>query len=256
VFWNILKNAVKFTQSGGNIWVRSHVNREKTEIAIEVADTGIGMDEAEIGRIFEAFAQGEHAKQGHRFGGLGLGLAITRTLVSMHGGHIEAHSPGKDRGSSFWVYLPLIDRQPHPGLRPAESANPPVVAKDPSAYPVRRGKILLIEDHEPTRNTLKNLLRRRGFDVVTAASFESALARAAEGSFDLVLSDIGLPDGDGFMLMRRLRDEYQLKGIALTGYGMEEDVARSGDSGFLTHFTKPISVDVLDQVLEKIFPTK
>jgi signal transduction histidine kinase len=108
VFRNILNNSVKFTEIGGSIWVRSHRVSKGTEIAIEISDSGVGMDEAEIARISEAFTQGDHAYKGPRFGGLGLGMAITRTLVAIHSGRIEARSPGKGHGSSFWVYLPLL----------------------------------------------------------------------------------------------------------------------------------------------------
>lgn len=253
VFWNILKNSVKFTPAAGSVWVRTTINAERNEIAIEIADTGIGMDEGEIERIFDAFTQGDHADQGHRFGGLGLGLAITRTLVSMHRGRIEAQSLGKHRGSSFWIYLPLL---PAPverhARRPASAAAEPSSA---SVAPFAGRRILLVEDHESTRHALYGLLRRRGFDVTVAATSEAALEHAAKAGFDLVLSDIGLPDGDGFALMARLRDQYNLRGIALTGYGMEEDVTRSGNSGFIAHLTKPVSVDVLERALAKALPS-
>lgn len=252
VFWNLLKNSVKFTPPGGSIWVRSRINPERREIAIEFSDTGIGMDEAEINRVFEAFAQGDHAEHGHRFGGLGLGLAISRTLVAMHRGRVEAQSLGKGHGSSFWIYLPLLPAKPAaPGLRKEGSSANPTGAPGPTAPIASRGRILLVEDHESTRNALYGLLRRRGFDVTIAASADAALEEAAGARFDLVLSDIGLPDGDGFSLMSRLREKYNLRGIALTGYGMEEDVTRSGSSGFVAHLTKPISVDVLDRALAR-----
>jgi signal transduction histidine kinase len=252
VFWNILKNSVKFTPAAGSVWVRTTINAERQEIAIEIADTGIGMDEAEIERIFDAFTQGDHAEQGHRFGGLGLGLAITRTLVSMHRGRIEAQSLGKNRGSSFWIYLPLLPVRVERQQRRSQSAAPE--PGSPSVAPFAGRRILLVEDHESTRHALYGLLRRRGFDVTVAATSEAAMEQAAKAGFDLVLSDIGLPDGDGFALMARLRDQYNLRGIALTGYGMEEDIVRSGDSGFITHLTKPVSVDVLERALTQALP--
>lgn len=257
VFWNILKNAVKFTPRGGRIRVSSVVNSAANEVSVKIADTGIGMDAAELGRVFEAFAQGDHAHQGrsHRFGGLGLGLAISRKLMELHGGKIEASSGGKGLGSTFTLTLPLT-RKAMPSETVAVS-NVSTVRPTPTDSPKPGdARILLVEDHEPTRLTLAQLLTRRGFEVAAVASMEGALRTANAGRFDLVLSDIGLPDGDGFTLMRMLREQHGLKGIALTGYGMEEDLVRSSDAGFLTHLTKPISVKVLDRALAEIFPAR
>jgi CheY-like chemotaxis protein len=111
----------------------------------------------------------------------------------------------------------------------------------------------LVEDHEPTREPLAGLLVRRGYDVVAVGSAEDAVTAAAAGRFDLVLSDIGLPDHDGFWLMRTLRERHGSVGIALTGYGMDEDLARSREAGFIDHLTKPIRVTVLDRALAKVF---
>ena len=254
VFWNIVKNAVKFTPVGGQITVTSSTDAARNEIRVTFLDSGIGMDPAEIERVFGAFAQGDHAEGGrsHRFGGLGLGLAISRRLVEMHSGRIEAFSEGKGRGSSFTVHLPLavVDNSSDgAGVADAERVSP-FDSHSPFA-PVRR--ILLVEDHESTRQTLARLLERRGFEVVATDSMSSALEAAAKGRFNLVLSDIGLPDGDGFALMRQLVELHHLRGIALTGYGMEADVLRSNEAGFIAHITKPISARTLDRALEQAF---
>jgi CheY-like chemotaxis protein len=212
------------------------------------------MDPEEISRVFSAFVQGDHAVAGttHRFGGLGLGLAITRKLLELHSGAIEARSPGKGKGSTFLVRLPLITP-----LTPDESGAPSSRTEDgarSSQVPFGAARrILLVEDHDVTRTTLSRLLVRRGFQVTSVPSATKACDAARDVRFDLVLSDIGLPDGDGFSLMRKLRDEFGLKGIALTGYGMDEDLARSTDAGFFAHLTKPISASVLDRSLEQAF---
>ena len=255
VFWNILKNAIKFTPRGGRVRVHTEELPANNEIQIQISDTGIGLTELEIARIFDAFSQGEHAVQGrsHRFGGLGLGLAISRSLVQLHCGQIEASSRGRDQGSEFTVRLPLHQpaeagaRPPHPnGVRSSSG--------DEAASDAKRvGRILLVEDHEPTRSPLTQLLVRRGFDVVAVGTMTAALEAATREAFDLVLSDIGLPDGDGFSLMRKIRERRDVFGIALTGYGMERDVAESNDAGFVTHLTKPISVAVLDRALADAF---
>jgi len=257
VFWNVLKNSVKFTPHGGRIAVKSSVDSAAGEIVIEVSDTGIGMDSVELARIFGAFSQGDHALQGrsHRFGGLGLGLAISRRIVEMHAGRIDATSAGKGHGSTFIIYLPLAptDNDASPADEARHGATPGAAESRPPIH--LAPSILLVEDHEATRVTLTKLLKHRGYRVVAAATAESALKEAARGRFNLVLSDIGLPDSDGFVLMKRLRDTYGLKGVALTGYGMEEDLLRSNDAGFFAHLTKPISVKTLDRVLEQAFQT-
>ncbi len=256
VFWNILKNAIKFTPRGGRVRVTTTELPASKEIQIRISDTGIGLSESEIARIFDAFSQGEHAVHGrsHRFGGLGLGLAISRSLVHLHSGQIEAASDGRDQGSTFTVRLPL-HKPAETGMRQAQLRNPngSLVGETAEAETKRAGRILLIEDHEPTRSPLTQLLVRRGFDVVAVGTVAAALSAAERNRFDLVLSDIGLPDGDGFALMRTLRERQDVLGIALTGYGMERDVAESSDAGFVTHLTKPISVAVLDRALEQAF---
>jgi CheY-like chemotaxis protein len=255
VFWNIIKNAVKFTPAGGEIWLTSAVDEATRQIVVTIRDTGIGMTPDEVARIFDAFSQGDHAIHGrsHQFGGLGLGLAISRKIVDLHGGSLEAASEGKGRGAEFTLRLPLAA-----GLRPTNLAGivgegsnstPPMAFADVSAGQ----SILLVEDHEPTRKSLAFLLQRRGYEVVSAATASAALQQAARRPFSLVLSDIGLPDEDGFELMKKLRDQYGLKGIALTGYGMEEDIHRSRSAGFFAHLTKPINVTLLDQTLVRAF---
>ncbi|MEO6005665.1 MAG: ATP-binding protein [Opitutus sp.] len=256
VFWNIVKNAVKFTPSGGEISVTAVCDELTRTVVIEVTDTGIGMDASEVGRVFGAFSQGDHALRGrsHRFGGLGLGLAISRKLVDLHGGKIEATSAGKDQGSTFTIYLPLAPTDATVDGSPSEIGPPPAKAGSAPGFRHDGVRILLVEDHEPTRTALERLLERRGCNVISARTSTAALHEAARHRFDLVLSDIGLPDGDGFALMEQLRERHGLKGIALSGYGMEEDLIRSNAAGFFAHLTKPINAKVLNRTLDSAFP--
>ncbi|HYP17263.1 MAG TPA: PAS domain S-box protein [Opitutus sp.] len=250
VLWNVLKNALKFTPEGGRVAVATRESGER--LVIEIRDSGIGMTTAELGRIFDAFSQGDHAGGGgsHRFGGVGLGLAISRMLVEMHHGRIVASSDGRNQGATFTIELPLaqdsID-EAGGGGGAGRSLPPPVARADEK--PVCRGRILLVEDHEPTRNALAQLLRRRNFEIAPAANLAEARALAAVGGIDLLISDVGLPDGNGYELMAELGAAWKLPGIALTGYGMDHDVVRSQAAGFLVHLTKPVTVQALDQAL-------
>ena len=250
IFWNVLKNAVKFTPERGEIAIRTECNEEDA-IAITVSDTGIGMTADELAGVFEAFRQGDHASNpdwsGHRFGGLGLGLAITRMLVELHSGSIRASSSGRNAGSTFVITLPLTKVEKTPGE--PESGNGHAAA--PHAGGIR---ILLVEDHEPTRKALTQLLKRRRFHVEAAGSLAEARALAEKHDFHLLISDIGLPDGDGYALMMELGSRRPVKGIALTGYGMEHDVAFSQAAGFVAHLTKPVRVQSLEAALAMALP--
>ena len=249
VFWNVLKNAVKFTPAGGRISVRTRVDGSRRRVTIEVADTGIGITEAELGRVFEAFAQGDHAAGGgsHRFGGVGLGLAISRMLVELQGGTIRAESGGRDQGALFVIELPLAT-----ATAVAATAAKPGRGAGPPKRTLPRRRVLLVEDHGATRSALARILGRRNFEVVTAGSAGEARDVAHAGRFDLLISDIGLPDGSGYELMEELNAGGALPGIALTGYGMEEDMARSRRSGFQAHLTKPVAVEDLDRALAQV----
>jgi two-component system CheB/CheR fusion protein len=245
VFWNVLKNAVKFTPANGSIRIVTRLAKSNDKVTIEIVDSGIGMTPEEIGRIFEAFSQGDHATGGsHRFGGLGLGLAISRMLVRLHAGHLSATSEGRGRGTTFSIELPLVrEKNEFVGSRPANIPKAPV-EKTPTSR-----RILLVEDHDATRRVLADLLSRRAHQVVTASTATEALARASAQPFDLVISDIGLPDGDGHSLMDVLKTRHGLKGIAMTGYGMEQDIARGLAAGFVRHLTKPVSIQQLEAAI-------
>lgn len=263
IFWNILKNAVKFTPEGGDITVELSQDVEARRVLVKITDSGIGMTPEEIDRVFLAFTQGDHAvgtTGSHRFGGLGLGLAITKTLVELHEGKIYATSAGRDRGSSFMIELPLsatpveagalgsrsLSTDPFVAAQPTDALHP----AQPTPAPTAPRRVLLVEDHTATRLALQHLLRNRDYRVAAAASAGEALRLAQSGSFDIVVSDVGLPDRSGYDLMKDLLVlQPQLIGIALSGYGMEEDFARSRAAGFATHLIKPITIGVLEEAI-------
>ncbi len=245
VFWNILKNAVKFTPEGGKVSVDTAVSRD-SELVVTITDTGIGMSAAELDGVFQAFFQGNHVIQdnNHRFGGLGLGLAISKMMVKLHAGSITATSPGRDQGTAVSILLPLLLKHQAvtaPGIPPAAPVPTPL-----QGHPCR---VLLVEDHPSTAEALAQLLARRKYDVQVANCLAEARLLSGRESFDLLISDIGLPDGTGYELMSELRAHPGLVGIALTGYGSDEDIHRSHQAGFLTQLTKPVSVQELDKVL-------
>lgn len=249
VFWNVLKNAVKFTPANGNVTLEVEGQNINGTIVVRVIDTGIGMTPPEIERAFDAFSQGDHAKPAgaHRYGGLGLGLAISRMLVELHGGSICAHSNGRNQGATFTIELPL----PPAGANAGELGKLPAV---PTAgeRPVSHRRILLVEDHLPTSTALNYLLVRRGYQVVTATCVAEAQALFEREKFDVLISDLDLPDGNGCELMTGLSNGRKLLGIALTGFGMDDDVKRSKAAGFSTHLTKPVKMQELDRALQSI----
>lgn len=254
VFWNVLKNATKFTPHGGRIEVTTCVDPADRHFVAEIRDSGMGMTAEEMRRAFEPFAQGDHTgpRGSRRFGGLGLGLAISRMLMSLHGGSILAASEGRDRGSAITLQLPLA--------RPEEAhddagARPFAAMRGTHANGAAdRHQVLVVEDHEPTLTALAHLLTRRGYAVVTAGSVAEARLAAARHKINILISDIGLPDGSGHDLMMELgkKADGRLTGIAVTGYGMEEDIARARQSGFAGHLTKPITVSALEDALAKV----
>jgi PAS domain S-box-containing protein len=249
VIWNLLKNAVKFTPAGGSVFVQTRNAPVDGELVVEIRDTGMGMTGSELARAFEAFTQGEHGSDGAspRFGGLGLGLAISRKLVEAHSGNISAASEGRGKGSSFTITLPSATEETEPGGTDRRNG---AAAKSPADKPVDEINILLVEDHEPTRSVLAHLLKRRRYQVHTAASLAEARTLSRSQDFHLLISDIGLPDGDGIGLMKELQEHNRaLRGIALSGYGMEQDVARSLEAGFVSHLVKPVRIESLESAL-------
>ena len=252
VIWNLLRNALKFTATGGHVRVRSFnppagpAEGDEFRLAIEVTDDGIGFEPGIGDSLFEPFEQGA---SGHPFGGLGLGLAIARGIVVMHQGSIRSESAGPGKGATFTFELPgRLPRlsQVSDSLRDGRRDRGELPERD---IPMR---LLVVEDHEPTIKAMTQLLTRAGHEVVAARSVSAARAAAQRQVFDLVISDLGLPDGNGIDLMQHLRDAHGLRGIALTGYGHDSDVHASASAGFAEYLVKPVKIADLRRAMRRL----
>jgi PAS domain S-box-containing protein len=260
IFWNLIKNAVKFTSAEGRIEIRCDVQPDQNRFVARVSDNGIGIEPDVLPRIFDAFEQGDD-KTAKEFGGLGLGLAICRVLVDMHGGHLTADSQGKNRGATFTVELPLAPQPDASSFVPTIAAriaalqdhSHPVVTGSPSGADSAQQKslrILLVEDHDATSRVVAMLLRQLSHQVTAAPTVADALRHVEESKFDLLISDLGLPDGTGLELMRQIRSKYGLTGICLSGYGMDRDLLESREAGFVEHLIKPVDLPRLRSAIE------
>ena len=255
VLWNLIKNAVKFTPGGGAIAIRTRNGPDGLEIDVE--DNGIGIDPAILPLVFNAFEQGEDTIT-KRFGGLGLGLAISRSIVEGHHGQIEVSSAGRDRGATFSVRFPVtdpsveIDETP-PAHAAAERAAGLVATPGGPLKTLLQGdcQVLLVEDDAMTARIMAKLLRQNGYLVTTANSVAAALG-VEDDEYNFIVSDIGLPDGTGLDLMRAIKRRRDVPAIALTGYGMEGDVQKSLEAGFVAHLTKPVDFATLDSMIRKV----
>ena len=236
VFWNLINNAVKFTPAEGKIDIRTS-NDANGRFEFEISDTGVGIDAAQQDALFKPFEQGEPSSA-RQFGGLGLGLAISKHLIDLHGGTISVESRGRNHGATFRVTLETTSDQV------SNEASTPTLAR-----PAKALRILLVEDHGDTRQTLSRLLTHFGHDISVADCTQSAKEIVDTKEFDVVLSDIGLPDGSGYDVITHAKQKQAVKGVALTGFGMDEDIKRSKEAGFDFHLTKPVDFAELRTVL-------
>ncbi len=247
VFWNLLKNAIKFTPQGGCVGIRCRP--DATHVVVDVNDSGIGIEPGALGRIFNAFEQAERSIT-QQFGGLGLGLAISKALVELHGGTIEALSEGRDKGATFRVRLPLMVPAAVSAPGGSSKASAPAAAPRRAVRPLR---ILMVEDHGVTAKLMRMVLSADGHTIESAGDVATALELAGQQPFDLLLSDLGLPDGSGHDLMRQLRQRgHKFPGIALSGYGQAEDIQRSREAGFSAHLTKPASREAVLEAVASV----
>ena len=227
---------MKFTSKDGQISI-STSNDAGGQLRVEIADTGVGIEADALPKIFDAFEQGGSTQ----LGGLGLGLAISKALVETHKGTITAESAGRNQGAKFTLIFPTCEKA---DVQAVPAASPQL--------PLRQTmRILLVEDHEDTKRSLTNLLRRRGYHVQSAGDLQSALDQSAKEEFDVLISDLGLPDGSGIELMRALNSQRPVFGIALTGFGMEDDIRKSYEAGFKHHLVKPIDLNKLDSLIQE-----
>ncbi|MCX6968468.1 MAG: response regulator [Verrucomicrobia bacterium] len=241
VFWNLLKNALKFTPKDGCIGIECR--RVGQSVVAEVKDSGRGIAAEDLVRIFNPFEQIERRESG-ALGGLGLGLTLSKSLVELHGGTIEAKSEGLGLGATFCVTLPLVEESTLSIKSPA--------LPSPPAHP-RSLRILLVEDHGDTARILSRLLRNQGHEVRIAGDLKHALELSRQWEFDLLLSDLGLPDGNGRDLMRQLRSTRpKIPGIAISGFGTEEDIRQSLAVGFEEHLVKPLNIAALGAAIQRI----
>jgi signal transduction histidine kinase len=251
VFANLLHNGIKFTPAGGQVRVVSC--RRKNQVRIEVRDSGVGIRPEERERIFGRFVQGSN---GNDREGMGLGLAIARDIVQAHGGTISARSGGAGRGATFEVTLNAL-RGAHAsrgegGVRPAGPRRRPRPAPSLNAPPIGPGKrILFVEDHLDAARLTAAVLEGAGHHVAVAHTVAAALAQA-DKPFDLVVSDIDLPDGTGLELMKQLRAKRPIAGIALSGFGARDDIQRSRAAGFQRYLVKPVTIPELLQAIQEV----
>src|SRR6266705_963246 len=215
VFWNLIKNSVKFTPEKGRITIET-LNPAADKVEARVIDTGIGIEEEAIDKIFNAFEQGQ-AEITRRFGGLGLGLAISKALIDAHDGQIRVESPGKDQGSTFSLELKTVP-SPISGDGDGAQRDQRAVSEEDLAVP-RHRRVLVVDDHHDTCTGMKRMLERRGYEITVAHSAEQAVEKVRAQDFDLLISDIGLPDRSSYELMREVRSSKALPGIALSGFG-------------------------------------
>jgi len=240
ILWNLLKNAVKFTPERGDISVSVLLTVE-SRVRLQVRDSGIGMGADVLPYIFDAFEQGDDDIT-QEFGGMGLGLAIAKNLVELHHGTIRAESDGAKQGSTFTLEFPLVSKDRDEPARPAASAGE-------NGETLR---ILFVDDNADTAFVLSKFLTASGYAVKTAGSAAAALELASQEPFDIIVSDIGLPDVNGYELMRQIRAYYPIQGIAMSGYGMEDDLRKSREAGFSDHIVKPASLSQLERSIHQL----
>lgn len=242
IVWNLLKNAIKFTPQNGEISISS-ANPAPQIVNITVRDSGVGMEPDLMERMFDPFEQGNRSVE-RGFGGLGLGLAISKSLAQAHGGALSAGSEGRDLGSTFTLSMQTI--------APPKITN--VDDRETSRVSRRSFRILLVDDHQDTCDALERLLIRRGHFVAAAHTVRTAMETAVRNQFDLLISDVSLPDGTGMGLLMHLRAMSAMPGIAISGFGNNGDIERSLQAGFSDHLVKPVNLETLEAAMERAVP--
>lgn len=247
VIANLLNNAAKYTPHGGQIWLTGR--REGSDAVVSVRDTGVGIPPHMVPRVFEMFTQMDTTLDRAQ-GGLGIGLTLAKSLVQLHGGRIEAHSEGVGQGSEFTVRLPLAEVVPP---RTANVAGAPAKTRGHTQLPPR--KILLVDDSPAAAYTMGKLLERMGQHVFVATDPTQALATARAHRPAVIISDIGMPDMNGYELARQIRQEPELERVclvALTGYGQDSDREQAQQAGFDHHLVKPVGLKALEELLRSL----
>ncbi len=242
IIWNLLNNSVKFTPRGGRIEVR--LEEQDDEIVLTVSDNGQGIDTSFLPHIFEIFRQAD-SRTNRAQAGMGIGLAVVQQLVELHGGSVNAFSAGTGKGATFTIRLP----------RSVDSKRPLAPVLDLGNATLRGLEVLVVDDSEDTTEMVQHLLEIGGATVCAVTSGSEALRIARERKFDVVLSDISMPEMDGFQFLselRKLPGKEDLPAVALTGFGRPEDVQRATEEGFYAHLTKPFDIQTLARLLQKM----
>jgi hypothetical protein len=240
VFWNLINNAVKFTPQGGQIIIRTS-NDNRGHFRFEITDNGIGIEPERLASLFAPFEQADPSVS-RQFGGLGLGLAICKRLVDLHHGTIEGESLGRSFGATFKVTLDAVAKE---AARTGPNSRAPKHLQKPL-------RILLVEDHNDTRRMLSRLLTHFGHDVSSADNKKTALEILGSRKIDVLLCDVGLPDGTGYEVISQAKPKRLMKAVAITGFGTDEDIRRSKEAGFDFHLVKPIDLHELHTVLDQV----
>ena len=242
IIWNLLNNSVKFTPRGGRITVR--LEEDGDEIVLTVSDNGQGIDQSFLPHIFEIFRQAD-AGTNRAQSGMGIGLAVVQQLVELHGGSVTADSAGQGKGATFTIRLP----------RSVNTRTPIAPVMDLGIGTLTGMNVLVVDDSEDTTEMVRHLLEISGASVSAATSGKEALRIAREKQFDVVLSDISMPEMDGFEFLSKLRKlpgKEDVPAVALTGFGRPEDVQRACNEGFYAHLTKPFDIQTLASILQKM----
>jgi two-component system, chemotaxis family, sensor kinase Cph1 len=251
VIWNLLTNAVKFTPKHGT--VRIILRKVESHAELTVVDTGIGIAPEVLPHIFDRYRQADSSTS-RKYGGLGLGLAIVRTLVELHGGTVSAHSQGDGAGSQFVVTLPFSAIKVTDDLTPSDT----IVAPGGGANLLQGLRVLIVDDESDSRQLLGRFLQAHGCHIQEAESGATALQLQDTGVFDVIVSDVGMPQMDGYAFIREWRSiEYQrdrarIPAIALTAYARSEDRRRALTAGFQSHVTKPVEIGELVDVIRSL----
>ena len=231
---------MKFTPPDGEITIRTF-NDDCGRFHFEITDNGIGIERERLASLFTPFEQADPSVT-RQFGGLGLGLAISKHLVDLHHGTIEAESRGRSFGATFKVTLDALP----------EGAGKTDQASRASKHPPKPLRILLVEDHRDTRYMLSRLLTHFGHHVLTADNIRNALNIISSENVEVLLCDIGLPDGTGYEVIAEAKRKQRIKSVAITGFGTEEDIRRFKEAGFDLHLVKPIDLHELQEVLDQV----
>jgi two-component system CheB/CheR fusion protein len=241
IIWNLISNALKFTPQDGEISLK--LSRDGVFACIEVADTGQGIEPGFLPKIFDMFSQAEGAITRHR-GGLGIGLTLVKQLTELHGGRVSAESAGVGKGARFRVWLPA-----DPVSARADSATAHV-----QANLLKSMRILLVDDTQDALDAFRTLLELEGAQVRAETNGHDAIRATTENDFDLILSDIGMPDMDGYELiaeLRRLPKTANIPAIALSGFGRPQDAAQALRAGYTGHLSKPVSLQALLEMIQR-----